>query len=226
VLRSIASVYRRRARAKRAAIFLHHLNPSEHDRILDLGSGDGSHMASIIPYRENVWIADISVEALERGRKRFGFNTVVLKENGPLPFADGFFDIVFCSSVIEHVTVAKDELAATSSTATFRGAARQRQRAFAAEIVRVGKRYFVQTPNRYFLLESHTWLPIFVVFLPRRFLVRLIAFLNRWWVKKTSADWHLLTAKELQALFPDAKLLRERSFGLTKSLMAVEDRRL
>ncbi len=41
------------------------------------------------------------------------------------------------------------------------------QPAFAHEIRRVGERYFVQTPNRYFPIEPHYQMP-FVHSFPRR----------------------------------------------------------
>lgn len=223
MLRRIAARYSRRARQRRAAIFRERLRPSPDDRILDLGSEDGTHIAEVVPFRDNVWIADISAEALARGERRYGFNAVRLDEAGRLPFADGAFDVIFCSSVIEHVTVPKRELARYRSGRAFREAAFARQRAFADEIRRVGRRYFVQTPNRYFPIESHTWLPGVVAFLPRRWLIPTVAFFNRWWPKQTSPDWHLLGEREMRELFPDAEIVRERSFGLTKSLMAIRE---
>src|SRR6202140_4486138 len=57
-----------------------------------------------------------------------------------LPFADGEFDLVYCSSVIEHV-------------------ARERRAAFAREVRRVGRGWFVQTPARSFPIEPHALLP-------------------------------------------------------------------
>jgi hypothetical protein len=197
------------------------LRPSETDRILDLGSEDGSYIASIVPFRENVVIADISPQPLERGASRYGFQTLLLDESGRVPVPDGHFDIVFCSSVIEHATVDKDDVYAYRTNADFRAAALPRQRRLAQEIRRVGRGYFVQTPNRYFLVESHTWLPGLIVLLPRRAQIRLICFFNRFWPKVAIPDWNLLTAREMQELFPDAELVRERSLGLTKSLIAV-----
>ncbi len=57
-----------------------------------------------------------------------------------LPFASGEFDLVYCSSVIEHVHPA-------------------RRAAFAAEIRRVARGWYVQTPAFSFPLEPHSLLP-------------------------------------------------------------------
>jgi Methyltransferase domain len=221
----VAQRYSRRARQRRARLFNELLRPKAEDRILDLGSEDGTHIAQVVPYRSNVTIADISGVHLASGAERYGFQTLLLDETGRIPVADGYFDVVFCSSVIEHVTVDKDESYSISSGDAFARAALRRQRCFADEIRRVGRSYFVQTPNRYFLMESHTWLPGIVGVLPRRALLRLIPVFNRFWPKQTSPDWNLLTGRELAAMFPEAEILREKSLGVTKSLIAVKTER-
>ena len=66
-----------------------------------------------------------------------------------LPFADGSFDVVFSNAVIEHVGDI------------------DRQRLFVAEALRVGRRVFLTTPNRWFPIEVHTRLPL-VHWLPER----------------------------------------------------------
>jgi len=214
---------RARSRAERADLFRRELRIERGQRILDLGSEDGSHIASVIaPFDiapEDVFIADIDASAVTRGAERFGFSPVVIQEDGPLPFPDGYFDVVFCSSVIEHVTGDKEAAKQTRDSRFFAEAAIN-QRAFAGEVRRIGKRYFVQTPNRWFPIESHTWLPL-VGYLPRRFLVSVIGFTNRWWVKTTIPDFRLLSARDMAELFPDAIIFRERSYGLAKSLIAI-----
>jgi ubiquinone/menaquinone biosynthesis C-methylase UbiE len=190
--------------------------------ILDLGSEQGDHIAAIVPFRATVTIADIDATALERGHNKYGFQTHLLDESGALPFQDGYFDVVFCSSVIEHVTVNKDELNALKSKKAFAETSWERQQQFAREIRRVSKRYFVQTPNKWFPVESHTWLPLPVVLLPRPAQLRLVAWTNKWWIKSTQVDWNLLTAGEMAKLFPGARIVRERTFGLTKSIIAVK----
>lgn len=209
-------------RAARGALFVERLAPTERDLILDLGSEEGDHIAAIVPFRDNVTIADIDLGALQRGRERFGFQTAVLDETGRLPFPDQHFDIVFCSSVIEHVTVPKDQLDAVRDKRAFTAASWERQRQFADEIRRVAKGYFVQTPNKWYPVESHTWLPLPIVLLPRAAQLRVVEWTNRWWVKRTEVDWNLLTERTMAELFPDAEIVRERTAGLTKSLIAVK----
>jgi hypothetical protein len=148
----------------------------------------------------------------ERGEAGFTF---VSGDGCQLPFRDQSFEIVFSNSVIEHV------------------GAPDQQRRFAEEIRRVGKRYWVQTPNRRFPVEQHLLTP-FVHWLPRSMQRAWVTKWTVWdWVERPSpdrrefyiqhflGDIRLLSDAELAALFPDAEILRERSFGWTKSLIAV-----
>jgi hypothetical protein len=125
-------------------------------------------------------------------------------------YADGEFDLVFSNSVIEHV----GDLAA--------------QRRMADEVRRVGRRWFVQTPNRYFPLEPHFLVPGFQ-FLPlaaRAGLARRFAL--GWYPRQPDAaaaralveSIRLLDEGEVRALFPGATIRKERLAGLTKSFMA------
>jgi len=223
-LRAAALAASQRSRQRRAEVFWSEIRPSPSDRILDVGSEDGSHIAALVPWRENVWIADIAAAPLAAGRERYGFETVLLDESGTLPFPDDHFDVIFCSSVLEHVSIDKDELATVHSRREFDRLAYARQRRFAAELARVGRRCFVQTPYRYFPLETHTWLPMPIALLPRRVQLPLVAWLNSWWIKSTQLDFHLLTVRQMQELFPDATIRIERFLGVPKSLIAVRAR--
>lgn len=213
--------YRVRARRGRAAIFRRLVDLPSGGRVLDLGSEDGSHINAVLPRGMDVYIADIDVEPLRRGAAQYGYTPVLLSETGPLPFGDGFFDVVFCSSVIEHVTpFGKDECWRIRDGKAFRDSAQRRQAEFANEIQRVGRAFFVQTPNRWFPVESHSWAPG-LAFLPRRLQVPVIAWLNMWWVKQTAPDFHLLARGDMERLFPTATIVLERSLGITKSIIAV-----
>lgn len=224
-MEKIVNGFRARARRKRAELFWRIFTITPHMRVLDVGSENGSAIAQVLndtPIRpENVFIADIDESAVTEGQARYGFTPVVIPESGKLPFPDRFFDLVYCSSVIEHVTVPKSQVWSVRSSCEFRRSAAIRQAAFAAEVRRVGKAYFVQTPNKWFPIESHTWLPL-VGFAPRSVLIPLLQTTNRIWIKKSNPDWHLLTKRELHKLFPEAVIHHERFFGLTKSLMAIK----
>jgi len=225
MISAIVSYFRSKARAKRAHIFQNAFTITSDIRILDIGSEDGSNIKNVLQSTtaepSNVYIADISEEAVNQGHEKYGFVPVEIPEKGMLPFDDGFFDIVYCSSVIEHVTVPKAEVWSLKSGAEFRKRALEQQRAFANEIRRLGKSYFVQTPNKWFPIESHTWLPM-VSYLPRRVLVPILSITNRIWVKKTTPDWFLLSSSDMQNVFPDAVLKKEKFVGLTKSIMAIK----
>jgi ubiquinone/menaquinone biosynthesis C-methylase UbiE len=127
-------------------------------------------------------------------------------------FADKEFDVVFSNSVIEHVGSYED------------------QRQMAKEIKRVGKRYFVQTPNLYFPIEPHFVFPFFQ-FLPQSVKVWLIShFALGWYGKVTdiekanelASEIRLLSKKEFINLFANAKIVEEKFLGLTKSFIAYE----
>jgi SAM-dependent methyltransferase len=130
-----------------------------------------------------------------------------------LPFRDAAFDIVFSNSVIEHV-----------------GDADSQQR-FALEIMRVGRTFWVQTPNRWFPVEQHLLTP-FIHWLPKPLQRAIVPRFTLWsaLVRPTPdrRDFYLghyldevrlLTAADLRRLFPHARLIRERFCGWTKSLI-------
>jgi SAM-dependent methyltransferase len=127
-------------------------------------------------------------------------------------FEDDSFDVVFSNSVIEHVGDYSD------------------QTRMAEEIRRVGKRYFVQTPNRYFPIEPHFLFPFFQFF-PLWMKTWLLMNFNLGWFRKIPdrenarqavESIRLLDVGEFSRLFPGAKIYREGFFGLTKSLIAYE----
>ncbi len=217
-----------RARQRRAKEFREHFRLTPDTRILDLGSQWGAAIHSVLdgtPVKpENTYIADIHPKFLERGQKEFGYVPVLVGEDGKLPFPDGFFDIVYCSSVIEHVTVPKDQVYATRSGKVFRERAMKHQREFAREIQRVGRQFFVQTPYRWFVIESHSWLP-FYGWLPRRLLIPALQMVRPIWPSRTHPDWYLMNKSELAGMFDGAEIRDEKWLGLTKSIMAIKSER-
>ncbi len=126
-------------------------------------------------------------------------------------FADGEFDMVFSNSVIEHVGNYDDKMQ------------------MAKEIQRVGKKYFVQTPNFYFPIEPHVMYPFFQ-FLPLQMKVWILTNIgrrrrkvdDREKAKKIANGINLLSKKEFIKLFPKATIFEEKFLGLTKSFIAYE----
>lgn len=226
LLLRVATAYSERARTRRAEVFRQLFQVQPDTKVLDLGSETGRHIHAVLAGSgikpENVYIADIDSEAVAEGAERFGFTPVVIPESGQLPFPDRYFDIVHCSSVIEHVTVPKADVWIIRSGKDFRRLSMAAQYNFAQEIARLGRQYYVQTPNKWFPIESHSWLPFFG-WLPRRVLVRFLRITNVIWVKGTAPDWNLLDEKNLSRLFgAGVTIIKERSFGMVKSITALK----
>jgi hypothetical protein len=125
-------------------------------------------------------------------------------------FADREFDVVFSNAVIEHVATLDNQVRMGS------------------EIRRVGRRYFVQTPNRRFPLEPHFLVPGFQ-FLPISLRAWLLRRFPLGWYARTPdraeaerkvRQIRLMTESELLTALPGSRIHRERVFGLTKSLIA------
>ncbi len=211
------------SRRRRAEMFRSMFRLDAESKVLDLGGFNGAHLHSVLENSavlpENVYVADIDASATDEAHRRFGYQAVAIPEGGSLPFDDHFFDVVFCSSVLEHVTIPKSHVWNERSTRRFREAAHIRQNEFAREIRRLGKGYFVQVPNRWFPIETHTWLP-FVGYLSRPFQLWVIRASNKFWIKKTLPDFYLPTSTEMKSYFPDSTIARERMLGLTKSIVA------
>jgi len=125
-------------------------------------------------------------------------------------FRNAEYDVVFSNSVIEHVGGLRD------------------QKAMAQECIRVGKKHFIQTPNRHFPLEPHFLLPFFQ-YLPQRIRAWFhLQFNLGWWQKAPSyhealeevESIRLLNRREMAYLFPNSRIWSEKIFGLTKSFVA------
>jgi hypothetical protein len=128
-----------------------------------------------------------------------------------LEYEDGAFDLVFSNSVIEHLFTLEN------------------QRAMAREVRRLGRAYWVQTPNFYFPIEPHFlapawhWLPVSArVAILRR---RAVGWNGRCpdpeHARRIVTEHRLMRRSELKALFPEATLVPERVAGLVKSWTAV-----
>ena len=182
-----ASVASGRARERRHARLFALTGVGAGSRIVDVGCGR-------LGLRRHEPHLDITgVDVTERPDYPGPF--VVADVLDGLPFADGEFDLAYCSSVIEHV--------APSDRA-----------AFAREVRRVARGWYVQTPAYSFPVEPHALLP-FAHWLPPR--------LRRpYWRLGVAGDWEdvaLLRRAEMTELFGEP--LAERAGPLVKSWVSV-----
>lgn len=196
--------FQRHFRTRRMRQFVEWFQPDSSTRVIDVGGYELNW--TLIDAAPQVLLVNLESETYERGRFR-----KVQGDGRRLQFPDKSFDIAYSNSVIEHV------------------GGRDDQRAFANEIRRVARRYYVQTPNRRFFIEPHLIAPG-IHWLPRRFTRRLVRRFSVWGlvtrpdptrIDSILGSIRLLDKQEMQELFPDAEILEEKVLGMAKSLIAV-----
>lgn len=198
-------------RERRFALFLDRIKPSLKDTILDVGGLPGTWIhhkpcwASVETL--NVYPVDWDPSSAPEHRIR-----TLVGDGCKLEFPDHHFDIVFSNSVIEHV----GDFA--------------RQKAFAEEARRVGKRLWIQTPAWECPFEPH-YLSPFVHYLPRKISRKVVRWITLWGLiqkpSQTEVDEmidsiRLLRKKEMLELFPDCQIHTEYLLGIIpKSYIAI-----
>lgn len=200
-----------RARRRRFALFLRLastiVSPNRPMRILDVG-GTREYWSHFD--RSALGHVEIVLFNLSTQQSLLPTFTAVVGDGRDLSrYLDNQFDVVYSNSVLSLVGTFADQVR------------------MAKEVRRVGKSYFVQTPNRFFVLDWRTLVPFFHLF-PLAF--------QAWCFQRFRVGTHPLvaipeealqhakrvrdlTATELRALFPEASIVRERIFGLTKSFV-------
>jgi SAM-dependent methyltransferase len=184
----LASPLAARARARRHAAFFALTGLQPRMRVVDVGCG-ALGLRSLEP---DLDITGVDVVA----RPLYPGPFVQADATKRLPFADGAFDLAYSSSVIEHLAPAD-------------------RPAFAREVRRVARGFFVQTPAWSFPIEPHALLP-FAHWLPPR--IR-----RTYWRLGAAGSWEdiaLLRRAELAALFGEP-IHAERFGGLVKSWIAL-----
>lgn len=204
-------------RAKRATRLIELIDAAYEERgrveILDIGGVD--YYWKIVPreyLRErNVTITVVNTPRTKTPADQWPFKFVSGDGCNLHEYADKSFDIAHSNSVIEHV----GDWA--------------RMTAFAREVQRVARRYFVQTPNFWFPVEPHAMMPLFH-WLPKPMRMWLVLNfrLGRWQQATSVAhsvriveSARLLTRKMMHELFNDAEIVTERLVGLPKSFIAI-----
>jgi len=198
-----------RSRRKKYGCFVSIMRPRQGDKILDVGVAPyalrgTNFLEQWYPYPENITaLANDNPERFKDFSKCFPKVKLVFGDGKNLQFPDNHFDIVFSNAVVEHV------------------GAEDKQRKFIHELVRVGKKSFITTPNYWFPLEAHTLIP-FAHWLPEKTKFRIYKKLGReYWADVNRLN--LLTSGRFLSLFPKeirVKLYKHRILKITSTLSA------
>jgi hypothetical protein len=165
--------------------------------IVDVG-GDHNLWMEIIGRTQGVVAVNLSLPG------DYGSFPYIVGDGCQMPFADKSVDLAFSNSAIEHV------------------GSYQNQCKLAAELVRVGKKVYCQTPCRLFPIDPHLSAPL-LHWLPRRWLTQSVlryCTLNGW-VSGSSYSYDVtwLSKRKLKSLFPGCHIRTERFLGLPKSFV-------
>jgi len=205
---SLNSWYARRSalhRAKRHEHFCAFVSGKPVNALLDVGGTPDYWKAH--PFPGNAHIALLNPSAKPEWNY-MGHSFIKGPSEALEQFASDSYDLVFSNSTLAYV-----------------GGPAQRARC-AANIRRIGLRYYVQTPNYLFPIDWHTLVPFFH-WVPKKWQAWLICRMRvgRLERRKSYADALAylnqsdeVTYSELRRLFPDGTIVRERVLGVfTKS---------
>jgi SAM-dependent methyltransferase len=134
------------AEAKRMKYFSSFVSGYSFDAVADLGCGRGLIYDSIASPDQSA--PRIGIDLIKNNSKRYQH---IVASAAKLPFRDNVFSLVTAFSLIEHIP--------KTERAEFYKEARR--------VMRKRGAFVIQFPNRYFVIESHTFLPFFG-FLPSR----------------------------------------------------------
>jgi SAM-dependent methyltransferase len=205
--RSVITRFNIRGRRKFFRAFMDEMHPTKDTTILDVGvtpdqtAADSNFFEKWYPWPGQITATSIEdASVLEVAHPGLTF---IQTSGGRLPFEDQQFDIAFSTAVIEHV------------------GSRELQRQFVSELLRVSKRFFITTPNRWFPVELHTYIPM-LHWLPQRHHQRALRRLGKGAWAETE-NLNLLDKKSLREIFPagtSVMLGHIRLFGFRSNLIA------
>jgi hypothetical protein len=209
-LDTIAYAISARSRESKHNFFLRLLAPTPSDTILDVGvnakeySDTDNYLERFYAHPEQ--ITAVSLDDVSHLKNQYPRVTFVQADGTKLPFSGQEFTIVFSNAVIEHV----------GDTAS--------QQAFLNELVRVSKRGYITTPNKFFPFEVHTRTPLLHILLPKKLFDRFLKSIGKEWA---AGDYmNLLSKKDLRLLAEQAgvsefQIYKNRLFGFTMTLTLI-----
>ena len=163
--------------------------PTCDSRVVDVGVANRDTPPQTCNYFEKHYpwperVTGVGFQTVDVVEKQFPRVTFVVADGCDLPFEDDHFDIGYSNAVIEHV------------------GPRARQVRFAQEFYRVSKRGFLTTPNRFFPVETHTYLPLLHIVLSKKWFDKVMMRLGYGWV--TGDALNLLSQRQFRGVLRDA----------------------
>ena len=192
-------------------LFWDHFPEATELKILDVGGFVSKHAAQILdehPNKQKLASINISQGELMSIRDVYPDLPVSVADARQLPFKSKSFDIVYSNAVIEHVGSRAD------------------QHLMAKEIQRVGRAWFVTTPNRWYPFEFHTRLPL-IGWLPAPLMKKLSRAYSYDHIQRRyrsgagSESTRLITRHELESMFPTSEVVCQRVTFWPETLIAI-----
>ena len=194
-----------KSRTKKFELLHSVFHPGPEDRVLDIGASGEVFLRytfeDVYPYPECIVAGGHNHREVLSARQFYPRPQYTIFDGCALPFPDRSFDLVFSNAVLEHIL----------------GEGRQTQ--FAQEVMRVGRSWFVTTPNYWFPFESHYHLP-FIQFLPRPLQREYNRLLGTHIPNGTVQELELVSARRLRHLFPGSRVIKVRVTFWPETLVA------
>lgn len=201
----LLKTFSHKSRSRKFELLLSVFQPRPQDRVLDIGASGEVFLRytleDVYPFPERIVAGGYDRREVLSARQYYPLPRYAAFDGCALPFPDKSFDLVFSNAVIEHIL------------------GEGRQSLFAREVMRVGKSWFVTTPNFWYPFESHYHLP-FIQFLPRPLQREYNRLFGSHIPKGTVQDLALLSARELRALFPASRIAKVRVTFWPETLVA------
>jgi hypothetical protein len=204
------------SRRRKLELFRKLMRPQPRTRVLDVGGEVDPERDRVLqfidsyPWKDMLSVINLSADHVSRIKRCYPQVDARVADACNLPWPDKHFDVVFSNAVIEHLVDFG------------------RQRRMAQEIMRVGKAWFVTTPNRWYPFEFHLRLPLagWLPFHGYRWLASLFGYdhVHRKYsfgFEPRQADLRLLSRTELRQCFPGSRIYGLRVTFWPETLVAV-----
>lgn len=196
-------------RRSRMSKLAHFYSLYDNGRVLDVGVSNNEHNPSVNLFLNNFrlpvsYYTGLGIQPLDEIAARHPGKTFVRYDGGAFPFSSKEFGWVFSNAVIEHVGDHAEQVL------------------FLNEMLRVGRKVFFTTPNKYFPVEMHTN-TLFRHWAAGNSFYEWCALHKPYWTK---ANLNLLAYKKLKSLLVESmateyQIHRNRFFGWTMTFTVV-----